>query len=96
MYWPTQRTFQFGGNRHAEAIMSKIQGVTEVREVNCQEKNIRCEAVQNQVSFATNFSGAKPLLQVSSEQAMVIALTCKVKHGISFLFSSLRHFKFTE
>lgn len=94
MYWPTRSTFQFGGNRHA--VMSKIQGVTEVREVNCQEKTIRCEAAQNHASFATNFSAAKPLLQISLGQAMIISLSCKVNHGISSLSSPLRHFKFTE
>lgn len=43
--WPTESTFQIEVNRHT--VMSKIQGVTEVREVNCQEKAIRCEAAQN-------------------------------------------------
>lgn len=77
--------------------MSKIQGVTEeVREVNCQEKNTRCEAAQKYVSFATNFSAAKPLLQVSLGQALVISLSCKGKCGISSLSSPLRHFKFPE
>lgn len=85
-------TFQFGANRRA--VMSKIWGVTEkVRKVNCHEEKQQMWSTssQNPVSFATDFSAAKPSLQVSLGKAMVISLSCKGKHGISF--PPLRYFQ---